>query len=473
MLRLAGRDWFVLHTPGHTEDHICLHDPEMGIFLGGDHVLPSITPHISGISSSRDPLASFFYSLDRVAEINGIKHALPAHGHPFTDLRARTEAIKRHHYERLDKIRAISRELGPASVEDISEAAVPAAQLGPDGRERDLRAPRAPAPGRPGGEPARGREADLRRSLSAPREGDLLGQRRRARRQRAPVLRGDARRAGRSSACELSLAEFAELSLRDGRERLRPRGGARRVARADRGRARAAQPALRRTARGHRADPGRARGARGAARPGADGGGHELAPRPLRASSTRAPARARSSSSCSPARTSPATSPIPQPYLMAAARLGVGPADCLVIEDSERGLQSAVAAGMRCAVVPSAAQPGRRTSRRPAACWATCARCRRCSRSCRAAAGSSSIAGRRRLAVPYAEAVPGFVLHDADSHVMETAEFFRDFADPDVRARMKPLRDRRGAAGRDELHRRAAREAPRSRVPRARRGASS
>jgi glyoxylase-like metal-dependent hydrolase (beta-lactamase superfamily II) len=121
VLRLAGRDWFVLHTPGHTEDHICLHDPEMGIFLGGDHVLPSITPHISGISSSRDPLASFFYSLDRVAEINGIKHALPAHGHPFSDLKARTEAIKRHHFERLEKIREISRELGPASVEDISK----------------------------------------------------------------------------------------------------------------------------------------------------------------------------------------------------------------------------------------------------------------------------------------------------------------------------------------------------------------
>jgi glyoxylase-like metal-dependent hydrolase (beta-lactamase superfamily II) len=121
VLRLAKRDWFVLHTPGHTEDHICLHDPELGVFLGGDHVLPSITPHISGISSSRDPLASFFYSLDRVAEINGIKYALPAHGHPFSDLKARTEAIKRHHYERLEKISAISRELGPTTVEEISK----------------------------------------------------------------------------------------------------------------------------------------------------------------------------------------------------------------------------------------------------------------------------------------------------------------------------------------------------------------
>jgi uncharacterized protein len=41
--------------------------------------------------------------------------------------------------------------------------------------------------------------------------------------------------------------------------------------------------------------------------------------------------------------------------------------------------------------------------------------------------------------VTYADAVPEFALHDADSHVMETADFFRDFADPDVRERMKPL----------------------------------
>jgi len=50
--------------------------------------------------------------------------------------------------------------------------------------------------------------------------------------------------------------------------------------------------------------------------------------------------------------------PDPQPYRMAAERLGVAPGDCLVIEDSERGLRSAVAAGMRCAVLPSRLTPG-------------------------------------------------------------------------------------------------------------------
>jgi glyoxylase-like metal-dependent hydrolase (beta-lactamase superfamily II) len=120
-LRLAGRDWFVFHTPGHTADHICLHDPEQGVFLGGDHVLPTITPHISGTSSVADPLAAFFASLDEVAAIGGIRQALPAHGHPFSDLPARTEAIKRHHRERLERIREIARELGPATVEEISK----------------------------------------------------------------------------------------------------------------------------------------------------------------------------------------------------------------------------------------------------------------------------------------------------------------------------------------------------------------
>ena len=122
LIDLADRELFVLHTPGHTPDHFCLHDPEAGVFIAGDHVLPTITPHISGISSSEDPLLSFFYSLDRVGELPGISRVLPAHGHPFSDLKARTEAIKRHHHERLQKIREISRDFGrPASVKEFSE----------------------------------------------------------------------------------------------------------------------------------------------------------------------------------------------------------------------------------------------------------------------------------------------------------------------------------------------------------------
>ena len=122
VLTLADREWFVIHTPGHTGDHICLHDPESGVLLAGDHVLPTITPHIGGIGSSPDPLASFFYSLDRVAEIQDVGQVLPAHGHPFEDLAGRAGAIKRHHEERLGKVRSISAELGvPANVQAFSQ----------------------------------------------------------------------------------------------------------------------------------------------------------------------------------------------------------------------------------------------------------------------------------------------------------------------------------------------------------------
>jgi len=43
--------------------------------------------------------------------------------------------------------------------------------------------------------------------------------------------------------------------------------------------------------------------------------------------------------------------PSPEPFLVAARRLGVEPKDCLVFEDAELGFQSAAAAGMACAKV--------------------------------------------------------------------------------------------------------------------------
>ena len=45
--------------------------------------------------------------------------------------------------------------------------------------------------------------------------------------------------------------------------------------------------------------------------------------------------------------------PAPDAYLVAAARLGVEPAACLVFEDTQIGLQSAAAAGMKAVRVPS------------------------------------------------------------------------------------------------------------------------
>lgn len=46
--------------------------------------------------------------------------------------------------------------------------------------------------------------------------------------------------------------------------------------------------------------------------------------------------------------------PDPAPYVLAIERSGLDPDECIAIEDSERGLESATRAGLRCLIVPSA-----------------------------------------------------------------------------------------------------------------------
>ena len=50
--------------------------------------------------------------------------------------------------------------------------------------------------------------------------------------------------------------------------------------------------------------------------------------------------------------------PDPEPFLVAAARLGVAPEDCLVFEDTDMGIQAATAAGMASVKIP---QPWQRS----------------------------------------------------------------------------------------------------------------
>lgn len=122
-VRLAGREWLSLHTPGHTIDHLCLFDPEEGVVLTGDHVLPTITPHIGDMGGRvADPLAEFFHSLDRIAKLPDVHVALPAHGHPFHDLPGRVKEIEEHHEGRLERLRAASLELGrSATVHELMQ----------------------------------------------------------------------------------------------------------------------------------------------------------------------------------------------------------------------------------------------------------------------------------------------------------------------------------------------------------------
>lgn len=117
---LGGREWVAVSTPGHTPDHLCLFDPVDGTLLAGDHVLPTITPHIAGIGGGDDPLTEYFDSLERMHHLGIVNQVLPAHGHPFTDLAGRADAICHHHVERLNALAELLELHGPETVTELS-----------------------------------------------------------------------------------------------------------------------------------------------------------------------------------------------------------------------------------------------------------------------------------------------------------------------------------------------------------------
>ena len=124
VIELGGTDWIGVHTPGHTGDHLCLFDPAEGTLITGDHVLPSITPHVGALGSGPDPLGTYLASLDKVAKLD-VEKALPAHGQPFGALANRVDEIKQHHDKRLRQLSEVAQELGPATAGQFSQEIYP------------------------------------------------------------------------------------------------------------------------------------------------------------------------------------------------------------------------------------------------------------------------------------------------------------------------------------------------------------
>lgn len=125
VIGVAGRNWVAVHTPGHTGDHLCLYDREHGILLSGDHVLPTITPHVSALGAGSDPLGTYLGSLTKVAALD-VEMVLPAHGLELRDLAGRVKEIHQHHEHRFDDLARVSAEFGrPASTVELSRRIYP------------------------------------------------------------------------------------------------------------------------------------------------------------------------------------------------------------------------------------------------------------------------------------------------------------------------------------------------------------
>ena len=99
-LAVAGRNWRIMETPGHTPGHICLWDDDGELVLSGDHVLPRISPNVSlEIRGDTDPLRHNIESLQRIAG-NDHYEVCPAHEYRFRGVGHRARVLEEHIAER-------------------------------------------------------------------------------------------------------------------------------------------------------------------------------------------------------------------------------------------------------------------------------------------------------------------------------------------------------------------------------------
>jgi len=90
-------------TPGHSPGHICLYEPERRLLMAGDHILLTITPHVTQWIEEGNPLAEYLTSLEKVGKLD-VDIVLPGHGELFTDHRKRVKELEDHHRLRATEI---------------------------------------------------------------------------------------------------------------------------------------------------------------------------------------------------------------------------------------------------------------------------------------------------------------------------------------------------------------------------------
>ena len=97
-------DLEVIHTPGHSIDHICLYLRSERLLFTGDMLLNTITPNPDMYppwqSEERSGLPDYIRSLEKLRGMD-VRLALPGHGACVEEFASRVEEVLSHHEQRL------------------------------------------------------------------------------------------------------------------------------------------------------------------------------------------------------------------------------------------------------------------------------------------------------------------------------------------------------------------------------------
>lgn len=104
---IGDRPWRVLTGNGHSPEHVCLWQEDLGVFISGDQVLPRISSNVSVFPTEPDgdPLADWLSSCRRLQrDVPGDVLVLPAHNEPFYGLHARLDHLVQGHERALTRV---------------------------------------------------------------------------------------------------------------------------------------------------------------------------------------------------------------------------------------------------------------------------------------------------------------------------------------------------------------------------------
>ncbi|TDX27770.1 MBL fold metallo-hydrolase [Rhodovulum visakhapatnamense] len=103
----GGRDWDVRLGDGHAPDHVTLWSRDDALVIGGDQLLPSISPNLGVYATEplNDPVAGWLESCTRFATHAREDHlVLPGHKLPFTGLPTRLVQLIENHHGALNRL---------------------------------------------------------------------------------------------------------------------------------------------------------------------------------------------------------------------------------------------------------------------------------------------------------------------------------------------------------------------------------
>ncbi|CTQ32242.1 MBL fold metallo-hydrolase [Jannaschia rubra] len=109
-IALGGRTWAVAQGDGHAPEHAVLYEVGCdGLVLGGDQLLPGISPNLGlyPTEPDGDPVGDWLAACDRLAPLAARDQlVLPGHKTPYRGLPQRMESLKQNHVAALNRLHA-------------------------------------------------------------------------------------------------------------------------------------------------------------------------------------------------------------------------------------------------------------------------------------------------------------------------------------------------------------------------------